>query len=174
MKQTKNMFGVLALSLLLSSCSCQSEKKEVVEKKAVTEKTEAVEKKKTIEKKGTPTMERTKSGLRYEINKEAPEGAAKPQAGQMVEVDYTGWLNEGEDKEGAKFDSSVDRGEPLVFTAGVGQVIPGWDETLLDMKVGEKRRIYIPSELGYGERGAGGVIPPNADLIFDVELHKIK
>ncbi|OGB96864.1 hypothetical protein A3F06_00625 [candidate division TM6 bacterium RIFCSPHIGHO2_12_FULL_36_22] len=168
MKQTKKMFSTLALTLLLSSCSCQSEKKEVAEKK------EFADKKEMVEKKGIPTMQRTESGLRYEVLKEAPEGAVKPQRGQMVEVDYTGWLNEGEDKQGAKFDSSIDRGEPFVFTAGIGQVIRGWDETLLDMKVGEKRRVYIPSDLAYGARGAGGIISPNADLIFDVELHKIR
>ena len=97
----------------------------------------------------------------------------KAKAGQTVVADYTGWLDE-DGKTGTKFDSSVDRGQRFSFTVGVGQVIRGWDETLLDMVPGEKRRVYIPSELGYGARGAGASIPPNADLIFDVELHEVK
>jgi FKBP-type peptidyl-prolyl cis-trans isomerase len=109
------------------------------------------------------------SGLQYEILKAAPENSPSPAPGQRVVVDYTGWLEEN-DQQGAKFDSSVDRGEPFVFVVGIGQVIKGWDEGVLSMKVGEKRRFFIPADLAYGSRGAGGVIPPNATLIFDVEL----
>lgn len=87
------------------------------------------------------------------------------QAGQTVTVHYTGWLENGK-----KFDSSVDRGQPFSFPLGAGRVIKGWDEGVQGMKVGGKRKLIIPSNLGYGARGAGGVIPPNATLIFEVQL----
>lgn len=109
------------------------------------------------------------SGLQYEIIQAAPAGAQSPKSGQRVAVHYTGWLDEN-GQQGTKFDSSVDRGQPFVFIVGIGQVIKGWDEGVLGMKVGEKRRLIIPAGLGYGTRGAGNVIPPNATLIFDVEL----
>lgn len=94
------------------------------------------------------------------------------QAGQYVSVHYTGWLydEEAEDHKGEKFDSSLDRGEPLDFPLGMGQVIPGWDLGVQGMKVGGQRTLIIPPEMAYGERGAGNIIPPNATLIFDVEL----
>src|SRR5579863_9794970 len=110
---------------------------------------------------------RTASGLEYEIKKSSD--GASPRPGNMVTVHYTGWLdNNGQ--EGRKFDSSHDRHQPFSFRIGAGQVIQGWDEGVMSMKVGEKRRLFIPSNLGYGSRGAGGVIPANANLIFDVEL----
>ena len=109
----------------------------------------------------------TPSGLQYE-DVVVGTGAA-PTKGKTCVVHYTGWLNQ-KGKKGAKFDSSVDRGKPFVFGLGQGMVIKGWDEGVAGMKVGEKRTLYIPSELGYGERGAGASIPPNAELIFDVEL----
>jgi FKBP-type peptidyl-prolyl cis-trans isomerase FkpA len=90
-------------------------------------------------------------------------------AGQQVSVHYTGWLFYGGEK-GKKFDSSKDRGDPFAFQLGAGQVIKGWDEGVQGMKVGGTRKLTIPPELGYGARGAGGVIPPNATLIFEVEL----
>lgn len=111
---------------------------------------------------GTPT--KTKSGLQYWDIKEGTGATA--QKGQTVTVNYTGWL----DPTGPKFDSSLDRHEPFKFKLGEGMVIKGWDEGVQGMKVGGKRRLRIPADLGYGERGAGGVIPPNATLLFDVEL----
>jgi peptidylprolyl isomerase len=105
----------------------------------------------------------TASGLKY-VDYEVGTGAS-PTAGQKVSVHYTGTLTDG-----SKFDSSVDRGQPFEFTIGVGQVIKGWDEGVMSMKVGGKRKLIIPPDLGYGAAGAGGVIPPNATLLFDVEL----
>jgi len=115
-------------------------------------------------------MSELPSGLRYTDSK-VGDGAAAT-AGRKVSVHYTGWLdNKGE--KGKKFDSSLDRGQPFSFTLGGGQVIKGWDEGVAGVKVGGKRTLVIPPELGYGARGAGGVIPPNATLIFDVELLKV-
>jgi peptidylprolyl isomerase len=115
-----------------------------------------------------PTMITTDSGLKY-VDTVVGTGAA-PQKGQKCLVHYTGWLDDGRGGRGNRFDSSYDRGKPLPFSVGIGQVIKGWDEGVLSMKVGGKRTLYIPSYLGYGPRGAGGDIPPNANLIFDVEL----
>lgn len=116
-------------------------------------------------------MTTTPSGLKYEDH---PVGAGiEAVAGTMVSVHYTGWLDEG-GKKGKKFDSSVDRGEPFQFPLGAGRVIKGWDEGVAGMKIGGKRTLVIPAELGYGAQGAGSVIPPNATLIFDVELLDVK
>ena len=109
----------------------------------------------------------TASGLKY-IDVVVGKGAS-PVAGRQVTVHYTGTLDNGR-----KFDSSVDRKEPFTFVIGVGQVIPGWDEGVMSMKVGGKRKLIIPAKLGYGPRGAGGVIPPNATLHFDVELLNVQ
>jgi FKBP-type peptidyl-prolyl cis-trans isomerase len=111
--------------------------------------------------KGKPVT--TPSGLKYWDLKKGSGAVAK--AGDSVQVHYTGWLTEGK-----KFDSSVDRGSPFGFKLGAGMVIRGWDEGVAGMKVGGKRQLHIPAELGYGARGAGDAIPPNAELIFDVEL----
>jgi FKBP-type peptidyl-prolyl cis-trans isomerase FkpA len=109
----------------------------------------------------------TPSGLQYEDTTMGGGAEAKP--GQHVHVHYTGWLfNDGQ--QGAKFDSSVDRNDPFAFSLGAGMVIKGWDEGVAGMKIGGKRTLIIPPQLGYGARGAGGVIPPNATLKFDVEL----
>ena len=105
----------------------------------------------------------TASGLQYMDLKAG--GGATAQHGQTAIVHYTGWLENG-----TKFDSSLDRGQPFSFPLGAGRVIKGWDEGVQGMKVGGKRKLIIPSNLGYGARGAGGVIPPNATLIFEIEL----
>ena len=108
----------------------------------------------------------TPSGLQYTELADGAGGAA--QAGNNVSVHYTGWLTDG-----TKFDSSVDRNQPFQFPLGAGRVIAGWDEGVCGMKVGGKRKLTIPSDLGYGPTGAGGVIPPNATLVFEVELLEI-
>ena len=112
----------------------------------------------------------TPSGLQYEDT--VVGNGAQASSGQRVSVHYTGWLYENE-VQGNKFDSSKDRNDPFEFHLGAGMVIKGWDEGVAGMKVGGKRTLIIPSEMGYGARGAGGVIPPNATLVFDVELHGV-
>jgi peptidylprolyl isomerase len=116
-------------------------------------------------------MNETPSGLQYEDTL-VGEGAS-PENGRTCVMHYTGWLWENAAK-GDKFDSSVDRGRPFSFKIGVGQVIVGWDEGVLSMGVGGKRTLLIPPKLGYGAKGAGGVIPPNATLLFEVELLEVK
>ena len=114
-----------------------------------------------------PTLD---NGL--QIDDTMPGTGEEARAGQRVQVHYTGWLHdpEAEQQRGRKFDSSKDRGTPFSFNLGAGQVIRGWDEGVAGMKVGGTRVLTIPAELGYGARGAGGVIPPNATLVFEVEL----
>jgi FKBP-type peptidyl-prolyl cis-trans isomerase len=108
-------------------------------------------------------MVTTPSGLQYQDEVLGNGDTAK--AGQQVQVHYTGWLTDG-----TKFDSSKDRGTPFKFRLGAGEVIRGWDEGVAGMKIGGKRKLVIPAELGYGSRGAGGLIPPGATLVFEVEL----
>ena len=112
-------------------------------------------------------MQTTSSGLQYEDL--TVGNGPSPQTGQTAVVHYTGWLDNG-----TKFDSSVDRGRPFEFPVGQGRVIKGWDEGVATMKVGGKRKLVIPPDLGYGAQGAGGVIPPNARLTFEVELLGVK
>lgn len=138
----------------------QATEEATTEEEAVAE--EAVAEETTTE----GTLVTTDSGLQYEDIEEGT--GAMPQKGQRVTVHYTGTLEDG-----TKFDSSRDRNRPFTFTIGVGQVIKGWDEGVSSMRVGGQRKLIIPPELGYGARGAGGVIPPNATLIFDVELLRI-
>jgi peptidylprolyl isomerase len=152
MKQLFFLFTgiVLAASTMLGINAC---------KKPVRDVAKLVE----LQKMDTVT---TPSGLKYD---DIVVGAgASPERGQRVTVHYTGTLENG-----TKFDSSVDRDEPFAFTIGVGQVIAGWDEGVMSMKVGGKRRLVIPQQLGYGERGAGRAIPPFATLVFDVELLRV-
>ena len=118
-----------------------------------------------------PTTVSTGSGLTYVDL--APGSGEAVKAGQTAVVHYTGWLEEN-GKQGKKFDSSRDRGQPFPFRVGRGEVIKGWDEGVAGMKVGGKRRLTIPPELGYGARGAGRDIPPNSTLIFEVELLEIR
>jgi peptidylprolyl isomerase len=114
-----------------------------------------------------PSAQKTASGLYYVVERQG-EGA-QAVAGKTVSVHYSGKLMDGRE-----FDNSYSRNEPIEFKLGIGQVIPGWDEGIALMKVGAKYKLIIPSELGYGKRGAGGVIPPNATLIFDTELMNVK
>lgn len=119
----------------------------------------------------TPDYTTLSNGLRF--HDEVVGSGAQPTAGQTVDVHYTGWLNDN-GKPGRKFDSSRDRGAPFSFKLGAGQVIKGWDLGVADMKVGGRRTLVLPPDLAYGGRGAGGVIPPGATLIFDVELLGIR
>ena len=118
---------------------------------------------KTAESPSAAGSVKTASGLSY-TDLVKGTGAA-PVSGKSVTVHYTGWLEDGK-----KFDSSLDRGQPFVFRIGAGEVIPGWDEGVMSMRVGGKRKLFIPAQLGYGAAGAPGAIPPNANLIFEVEL----
>jgi FKBP-type peptidyl-prolyl cis-trans isomerase len=127
--------------------------------------------------KGNPTMiNKNPSGLSWIQLKAPTEPGKKPSKGNTIKVHYTGWLYDenAPDKKGKKFDSSHDRGTPFEFPIGIGRVIQGWDEGVLDMAIGEQRRLIIPAALGYGSRGAGALIPANATLVFDVELISFK
>jgi len=145
------MCGLVAV--LFNGCSCEMSK----QKETKTMKEENKE------------METTPSGLKYEILHPVLTDAKKPTSGKKVKVHYTGWLDDN-GKPGKKFDSSHDHGAPFEFIIGAGSVIKGWDEGVMMMSVGEKRRLVIPGDLAYGAHGYPGVIPPNATLIFDVEL----
>jgi len=127
----------------------------------------------------TPTPSTATTGtetMALKITDLTPGTGAKILAGQTALVHYTGWLFDAgaPENKGAKFDSSVDRNEPFEFPVGAGMVIKGWDQGVAGMQVGGKRRLVIPPDMGYGARGAGGVIPPNATLVFDVELVEIR
>ena len=140
-----------------------NEKKDEYDKKEINKKKELEQKMKDL----TSDAEATESGLKYIITKEGK--GPKPKIGQTVSVHYAGYLTNGQ-----KFDSSYDRNQPIEFPIGTGRVIKGWDEGIMLLNVGAKAKLIIPPDLGYGTRGAGGVIPPNATLIFDVELLEVK
>ena len=169
MKINLSYFGVLlAGSLFIVVCACQDKtsispspkarENKAKDKKAVDELIAELKKKHPKAK-----LETTKSGMKYFVLKDG-EGD-KCGKGKKIKAHYTGTLMNGK-----KFDSSRDRNQPFEFTVGIGQVIKGWDEALSDMKKGEQRILILPPNLAYGARGAGGVIPPNATLVFDVEL----
>lgn len=165
MKSSKYIPSTVALLVLGTLSGCTQQEQVTTTEKDVMEETKNIK-----------TREKTSSGLEYTILKAADSGAQEPKKGDRVVVHYTGWLADenGEPLYTKKFDSSVDRGQPFSFVLGAGQVIRGWDEGLALMKVGEMRRLVIPADLGYGARGAGAVIPPNATLVFDVELLDLK
>ena len=170
LKKVSIFISVLFLScfLIVPNAFSQTQGKGI---KTANKPNEAVEKegktKMRVEQNKNEQIITTESGLKY-IDETVGTGPS-PKAGQTVKVHYTGWLENG-----TKFDSSVDRGQPFEFVIAVGQVIKGWDEGVSSMKVGGKRKLIIPSQLGYGSQGAGSDIPPNATLIFDVELLGIK
>jgi FKBP-type peptidyl-prolyl cis-trans isomerase len=160
------MFSIALLILLASAVSAPA----ADPAPAAPEKSPAKVSEPAVNDKGTASAPDTKaetittpSGLQY-VELKVGDGK-QAAAGMNVKVHYTGWLTDGK-----KFDSSVDRGEPFGFPLGGGHVIKGWDEGVAGMKLGGKRKLIIPSKLGYGDRGAGGLIPPGATLIFDVEL----
>ena len=140
-----------------------NEKKDEYDKMEINKKKELEKKMKDL----TSDAKATESGLKYIMIKEGK--GPKPKMGQTVSVHYAGYLTNGQ-----KFDSSYDRNQPIEFPIGTGRVIKGWDEGIMLLNVGAKAKLIIPPDLGYGARGAGGVIPPNATLIFDVELLEIK
>jgi len=123
-----------------------------------------------------PTEEAPVATAQLNITELKPGTGPAIKPGQTAVVHYTGWLysEDAPDHKGRKFDSSLDRGDPFAFPVGGGQVIQGWDQGVAGMQVGGQRRLILPPELGYGSRGAGGVIPPNATLVFDVELLAIR
>ena len=153
MKKRHTLLTGITTVILLSGCNSESKKPQEGSRVENTQK----------------AQHKTASGLSYEILTPAKPNAQSPKNGDTVVVHYTGWLDDN-GQLGKKFDSSVDRGMPFKFILGKKMVIAGWDEGVAMMKVGEKRRLTIPANLGYGQRGFPGAIPGNATLIFDVEL----
>lgn len=170
----KYIFGVLLGVVFFSGCKLFSDTKIDKKEESVVQSADKQAVDLQVKDEQEDTMFVTlKPGLKYKILKESALDAEKPNKGDTVLVHYTGWLEEN-GKEGRKFDSSLDREQPFKFNVGAGEVIKGWDEGVLDMKVGQKRRFVMSADFGYGSRGAGGVIPGNATLIFDIELLDIE
>lgn len=178
MNKTVLQLMVIVPLTLTSGCSCEKIEQPKELKKETQEQQQEPKK---IMQETKPMNEKkrvtTKSGLQYDIIEESKDAQAKkPAQGNTVTVHYTGWLADAQGNKGEKFDSSVDRKQPFQFIIGVGQVIKGWDEGVMDMEVGEKRRLIIPANLAYGDRAVGkkpngtDLIPKNSTLIFDVEL----
>jgi peptidylprolyl isomerase len=162
----------MSMGLLVSTTGCTNEQKNAEEAASPIEQQVTTPAKPQEQKPmEIPKRITTPSGLIMEVIQDSPiQNAQKPKSGSKVTVHYTGWLENGK-----KFDSSRDRNQPFVFTINVGQVIKGWDEGVMLMQVGEKRRLIIPAALGYGNRAVGdGLIPANSTLIFEVELLDIK
>ncbi len=175
----------ISVCLISSSCRSEKAKTEPAASAATTEQNRSIETEKTHSEVALNKTEsiahqvtgqdlsmefiKLDSGLQYRVLNQATS-EKKPTAGQRVTVHYTGWLVDENGNKTTKFDSSLDRGQKFVFTVGIGQVIKGWDQALLDMKIGEKREIVLPPHLAYGKHGAGGAIPGNATLLFEVEL----
>ena len=159
-KKVFSLIGVILIVLMISGCvkGANDENVEGLQQEEVVEE-EVVEEGQTQE---TPVADVTE--LQIESLMEGT-GDRQVTENDVISVHYVGTLTDG-----SKFDSSIDRGEPFTFTVGIGQVIQGWDQGTLGMKVGEKRRLTIPADLAYGEQGSGAVIPPNSTLIFEVEL----
>jgi FKBP-type peptidyl-prolyl cis-trans isomerase len=164
MNKTVLQFMVLLPLSVTSGCSCQK-----VDQPTQEQQTTHVQEANNMQDK--PTRITNPSGLQYEvIEKSQNANPKKPEQGNTVTVHYTGWLEDPNGNKGKKFDSSVDRGQPFKFVIGVGQVIKGWDEGVMEMRVGEKRRLIIPANLAYGNRAIGNDIPANSTLVFEVEL----
>lgn len=166
---THKNFSLLCIALLFTTSSCEMGTSK--DNKTVKHSNNKDKSMLQIGKKiDTSSFIQTDSKILYSVTQEG-EGST-PLTGETVTVHYTGWLLEGGDILGRKFDSSRDRGDYFEFPVGAGYVIGGWDEMVGDMKVGERRTIILPPDMGYGSRGAGASIPPNATLVFDVELFK--
>ena len=164
---TVKSLGITLSAVLLVACSSREPPEQPAASTAPSTQAEAA---------ALPAATTGTENMALKITDLNPGTGAAIQAGQTALVHYTGWLFDAgaPENKGAKFDSSVDRNEPFEFPVGAGMVIKGWDQGVAGMQVGGKRRLVIPPEMGYGARGAGGVIPPNATLVFDVELVEIR
>ena len=175
----KLLAGMLTVGTVFPAC-------QMAEKSAQEKDTKTMEKTELRSTPGAeikPTPEKTaekplvaikiEGGLKYQIVRASAADAKMATDGDAVTVHYTGWFDDGDGKIGKKFDSSHDHGQPFTFTIGAGRVIQGWEKGVSGMKVGEQRRLFIPAEFAYGKNGIPGAIPPNASLIFDVELLEV-
>jgi peptidylprolyl isomerase len=169
----KSISFIIMSMLIFSACTQLPEKKAPEEPIIEEAKDEAVKKTKLNHSQayGELKLITLDSGLQYKILKKG-SSEKSPSIGKKVTVHYAGWLEDKtkKDNKGTKFDSSVDRGEKFVFNIGIGQVIKGWDQGVMGMKVGEKRQLIVPYQLAYGQRGIPGIIPEESTLIFEVEL----